>query len=111
MLMRVKPARIEVIAPECFSVFSIRMAPKMMSRMSNVMTSPCTVDAATRAVGTCHTQIAIAADATYTSGMARRAGHLRPTSSTAASTIGRTATSAWTERLKRHPRARTAPRV
>ena len=34
------PARIAVIAPECFSVLSRSIAAKMMKRISNVMNSP-----------------------------------------------------------------------
>jgi hypothetical protein len=64
VLIRLNPARIEVIAPECFSVLSSRIAPKMMSRMSNVMMRPCTVDAATRANGTFQSQSAMTTAAT-----------------------------------------------
>jgi len=47
-LMVAKPARIAVIPPEYFSVFSSRMAPKMIHSTPIVITRPCRVEASTR---------------------------------------------------------------
>ncbi len=47
-LMVVKPARMAVMPPECFSVFSSRIAPKMIHNRPSVITRPCSVDAMIR---------------------------------------------------------------
>ncbi|MCY1547023.1 hypothetical protein D9M68_830560 [compost metagenome] len=47
-LIVAKPARIAVIPPECFRVFSSRMAPKMIQSTPAVITRPCRVEASMR---------------------------------------------------------------
>ena len=48
-----KLRRIAETPPDCSSVFSSRIAPKMMTSRSKVRKSPCTEDAATRTGTTC----------------------------------------------------------
>ena len=50
-LMSWKLLRMAVTPPDCSSVFRSRMAPKMISRRSNVRNSPWTVEAATSPKG------------------------------------------------------------
>ncbi len=93
-LMPWKLRRIAATPPECSSVLSSRIAPKMISRMSKVMNRPWIVDAAMRCGSTRQMLQARATAATYTSGIAYLAATRNPTSSTPASKIGVTATSA-----------------
>ena len=51
-------------APDAFSVFRSRIAPKTINRMSKVSTSPCNDAAITRSSGTCQSHSAMAAAST-----------------------------------------------
>ncbi len=93
-LMVVKPARMAVMPPECFKVFSSRMAPKMIHNRPRVITRPCSVEAMIRLKVMSQTNSPMAVVNRYTSGMARLAGQRSPISMTAASRMGVKAKSA-----------------
>ena len=61
VLMSAKPCRITASAPEYFSVFRSRIAPKMIIRISNVMNRPWIDAAATALPGIPHTETAMTA--------------------------------------------------
>ncbi len=87
-LMLEKPRRIELIPPECFSVLSSRIAPKMIQRIAAVRIRPWKVEAMTRLRVMSQASRPISAVRTKTSGMAYLAGQRKPISSTPASTSG-----------------------
>ena len=86
--MLVKPLRIAVMAPVCLRVLSIRMAPNTIQSTVSVINNPCRVEAITRVGLICQPHRAIKTVNRKAMGMARLAGQLRPTSSTAATRIG-----------------------
>ena len=87
-LMLAKPPRMALMAPECFSVLSSKIAPKMIHNTAPVRIRPCSIDAMTRLTDMPQALRAITTLRISTAGMARLAGQLKPTSSTAASTSG-----------------------
>ena len=92
--MLVKPPRMALMAPVCLRVLSIRMAPNTIQSTVTVITNPCRVEAKTRVGLICQPQRAMNTVNRKAMGMARLAGQLRPTSSTAATRIGEKATRA-----------------
>ena len=60
-LISAKPERMVCTAPLYFSVLSSRIAPKMIQSTAMVISTPCTVEAATRANGIPQKRSAIAA--------------------------------------------------
>ena len=94
-VMSLKPLLIVVMAPEIVSVFRIRMAPKMMTRTSNALSAPNTVNAAM-----CRKLIFQANRPTMTvrsqeTGSAFFAGQLKLTIRTIATRMGRKARKAY----------------
>ncbi len=92
--MLVKPLRMTASAPLCLSVFSSRIAPKMMNSSRSVSESPLIDAAATCTPGTCQTNRASPAATRYETGIARLAGKRKPTSRTPTARIGRNERSA-----------------
>ena len=87
-VMSVKPCRMVFRAPPSCSVFSSRMAPKMMYRTVSATTRPLIDAATTCTAGTCHTTSASTMATPYDSGIARLAGQRSPTRKTATVMIG-----------------------
>ena len=93
-LMPEKPLRMAVIPPECFSVLSSKIAPKIIHSRPAVWMRPCTVDAATRLNDISHAVRPIMAAVRKTIGIAILAGILKPMSKIPASNSGRNASRA-----------------
>ena len=82
------PLRIAEIPPECLSVFSSRIAPKMIHRIEIVSIRPCSDEAMTRTNGICQAKTANSTVYRYTIGIAVRAASRRPINKIAASSNG-----------------------
>ena len=90
-LMPEKPLRMARMPPECLSVLSSRIAPKMIHRIEAVSTNPWRLEATTRTHVISQASRAMATVTAKTTGIAYFAGQRNPTSRTPARTRGKNA--------------------